>query len=359
MAEKYLRRGRDFLLAIAFASRLAAVGCSLCGVTAGFGQDMANTALQQSQGLPPQVPGLKQPVMMTADGTMIQQPETASSQGSDSKQANVTADGTALPGGEGVSDGKEADEDLGEQWMMKHNQLTLPFTAFADVSVFHTSNVALGHDHELSDWFLVATVGAAYSHPFANIWAVNVGISQTFFRYDRFGEFDFNSFTVGAGLSVQAHPLWDTVWNLQYSFNRLTDSAASGQLFSGHAIVLSGAKALKLSSADNLLFGVVGSYDFADPSSLQRADVAAFGSYSVNLTRHVVVGATLREAFLAYVDGSRRDFVHSAALTARYNFNKWFSLSASVAGTINQSNETPFDYKVLNVGVGLSGNIQF
>jgi hypothetical protein len=62
---------------------------------------------------------------------------------------------------------------------------------------------------------------------------------------------------------------------------------------------------------------------------------------------------------LAYVDGSRRDFSHSLAITARYNFTKWFSLSASVAGTINQSNHTPFDYKVLNVGVGISGSVQF
>ena len=295
---------------------------------------------------------------MTADGTVIQQSQDNSDQQSDSKQANVTADGTALPG-ESASDGKQSDEDLGEQWVMKHNQQTLPFTAFADVSVFHTGNVALGHDHELSDWFLAATVGAAYTHPFANIWSVTIGVSQTFFRYEKFDEFDFSSFTAGIGLSVQVHPLWDTVWNLQYSFNRLTDSAASGQLFNGHTIALSGIKGLKLSSADNLLFGVNTAFNIADPSSLQRFDVSAFGSYSLSITRHVVVGATLREAFLAYVDGSRRDFVHSLAISARYNINKWFSLSASVAGTINQSNETPFAYKVLNVGVGLSGNIQF
>jgi hypothetical protein len=257
------------------------------------------------------------------------------------------------------SDGKQSDADLGEEWVLRQNQPVLPFTAFADIAVLHTSNVALAHDHELADWFLVTTFGAGYTRPFGKIWAVNVGITESLFRYNRFSEFDFNSLTVGTGISVQAHPLWDAIISLQYSFNELTGRASVGQLLNGHSISLSGYKLFRLSSADTLSFGVAGAFNIADPSSLQRGDVSVFANYTLAVTRHFSLGATLREAFLPYTERSRRDFVHSLALSGRYVVNRWFSLSATAAGTINQSNKTAFEYKVLNLGCGVSATIQF
>lgn len=311
------------------------------------GQSIASTGLQQSQPLAP----------ISPDGTVLSQ--AAASQGPPAKQtAATTPDGTGLPGAPGEED-KQADDDLGEQWVMKHNERIQPCNLFADVSLFHTSNVALGHDLELADWFLVATVGASYTRPFSKIWAVNVGISDTQFRYDRFSEFDFNSFTVGAGISVQAHSLWDSIWSLQYSYNLLNGRESAGQLFSGHSFSLTGTKSVRLSSADNLAFGIGGAFNLADPSTLDRGDVSVFASYTLGVTRHLSVGATLRESFLAYTDGPRRDFAHSLALSGRYVFNRWFSLGATVAGTFNQSNEPAFEYKVLNLGCSVSASLQF
>jgi len=310
-----------------------------------YGQSIASTGLQ-SKPLAP----------ISPDGTALSQ-GTVSQSPPSQQAAATTPDGTGLPGEYG--DDKQSDGDLGEQWVMKRNEKVQPFNVFADVSVFHTSNVALGHDLELADWFLVATVGASYTRPFDKIWAVNVVISDTLFRYDRFGEFDFNSFTVGAGISVQAHPLWDSIWSLQYSYNLLNGRESAGQLFSGHSFSLTGFKSVRLTSADNLSFGIGGAFNIADPSSLDRGDVSAFASYTLGVTRHLSFGATLRESFMAYTDGPRRDFAHSLALSGRYVFNKWFSLGATAAGTFNQSNEPAFEYKVLNLGFGVSANLQF
>src|SRR6188474_1566858 len=86
--------------------------------TTGHAQDLANRAVQQSQGV--------------------------TSQTSISKGPFVTSDGTQLPN-DGSEEDKQSDSDLGETWMLKSNQRIPPFTVFSDVSLFHTSNVALGH----------------------------------------------------------------------------------------------------------------------------------------------------------------------------------------------------------------------
>lgn len=344
---------------------LAAVCAVLCPEPA-RGQSEPETAIEQLDSDVGQIePILNQSLQpVTSDGTVLPASSTARTdknvvaQTADPKDATVTPDGTTLPAASQT--GIESDADLGEQWVMKKNEPPpKAFTVFGDVSVFHTSNVALGHDNEIADWFLVATVGASYSRPFANIWNLNIFVSETLFRYDRFSEFDFENLSGGVGVSIRAHPLWDTTWSLQYSFSVLNGRSSVGQLFNGHSFSLTGNKTVRLSSADSLTFGLGGAFNIADPSSLQRVDLSANVTYSVALTRKLSIGATLHEGFLSYTEGSRHDFVHSLAVSGRYVVNKWFSLSASAAGTYNQSNEPAFEYKVLNLGFGLSGNIQF
>ena len=331
---------------------------------AGYGQSPTDAAQESDIGLvQPAASPSSTPPEVSSDGIALA--NTAVSSGgkeivpptSDSNAAGITPDGVALPGTE--PEGMQADADLGEQWVMKKNQKTLPFNVFADATVFHTSNVALSHSLELSDWFLVTTVGASYSRPFANIWNLNLFVSDSFFRYNKFSELDFNSLNAGAGISVQVHRLWDTIWSLQYSVNILNGRSSVGQLFNGHSFNLGASKSIRFSSADSLIYGLGGALNIADPSSLNRADLGGFATYTVALTRHLSVGGTIRESMLKYTDGSRRDFSSSLALSGRYIVNKWFSLSATAAGTYNQSNEPVFEYKVFNFGLGLSGNIQF
>ncbi|HEY2124254.1 MAG TPA: hypothetical protein VGG94_02225, partial [Chthoniobacterales bacterium] len=245
------------------ATVLAAVALILLQASApsAFSQDpAANAALQQSQ-------NLSQP-----SGT----------------GPRITPDGMVLPSS-GSSEDSKSDEDLGEQWVLKHNQRPQPFNIFADVSGFYTSNVALTHKPEFSDSFLVASVGASYSRPFGGIWAFNIGISESIFRYDTFTDFDFDSFNVGGGLSLQSHPLWDTLFTFQYNYNSLTHDLTTGQLFSGHSFTLSALKSLQLSTADSVSFGATGSFTLADPSSLMWGGGSLFASYNLNVTRQFSV----------------------------------------------------------------------
>jgi hypothetical protein len=292
---------------------------------------------------------------LTANAALQQSQSVAQPSNSGPK---TTADGLMLPQDNASPEDKASDGDLGEQWVMKHNERLTPLSFFSDVSLFHTTNVALVHDGGVGDSFFVADIGVNYSRPIKGPWAFTIGLSESFFRYDKYSEFDFDSFSAGAGVNVQVPKLWNINFGLQYGYSHLSHEITTGELFSGHSISLGATKAVKFSSADFLSFGIAGGFSLTEPSSLQHGDVALFATYNLSLSRWCSVAATARETFFGYANG-RDDFGHSLTLNVHCLVNRWFSVNASGSGTWNQSSEPAFDYKVFNLGMTISGNIQF
>ncbi len=97
----------------------------------------------------------------------------------------------------------------------------------------------------------------------------------------------------------------------------------------------------------------------AEPSSLQRADASSFVGYDLALSRSLTVFANYRASFFGYPQSGRRDFNQALSAGLRFQLNRWFSLSATVSGVLNESNKTPFDYHAVNLGGGLGGTIRF
>lgn len=272
--------------------------------------------------------------------------------------APVNGDGMALPTG-ATPEEENADADLGEQWVMKNSEKPKLWSFFADVSGFYTSNVALTRKPEFSDSFLVASVGVNYARPIGKNWNFNAGLSETFFRYNTFTDFDFNSLNVGFGLSTVLQPLWGTVAAFQYNFNWMTHDIGSNELFNGHTFALSANKSFRLTTADSLTFGVGGSYNLADPSSLQRVDTTIFATYSIALTRNLGFSANYRFGYFNYFNTPRYDWSNSLTGSLHYDINHWFSVNFSISGTWNDSNEEEYRYKSMNLGGGLTGTIRF
>lgn len=293
-------------------------------------QDAANSAVQQAQ-------------------NFAQRPGANSSS---------TVERMFLPGGVPVAEGV-SDQDLGEQWMFKPNARQTRFTAFADFSGFYTSNVALAHGNGRGDSFLVANAGIGYAQPFGGGWSWNAGIVESLFRYNRFSEFDFDSFTVNGGISVQAHQLWGVNFSLQYGYNFLARGGTSDELFHSHSFTLAGVKTWRLSSADSFSFGSSVGISLAHPSDLQRADFDLFAGYRLNITRSLTASVDYRAGFFDYTNSSRRDVDQTLTVGLVFAINRWLSVSASASGGYNSSNRSAFEYRVLNLGGGIAGNIRF
>jgi hypothetical protein len=252
-----------------------------------------------------------------------------------------------------------ADEDIGEQWLLKPNIPVNPFTARASLSLFYTDNVALARRSRLEDGFAVAEIGLGYTRPLATDWTLGIDLQQALFRYHEHKEFDFESLNASVAISYQARQLGNAIFSLHYGLNRLTGGAADDQLYLGNTIALVALKVVPVTSAGAVeLTGGVG-YTFADPEELERTEFRLGVAYRLRVARKFVATAALRLELYDYSEEVRTDLLQTIALGARYDVNEWFFLSASVSAANNFSTQRVFRYTAINAGVTLAAHIEF
>ena len=252
-----------------------------------------------------------------------------------------------------------ADLDVGEQWMLRPNLPANPFTGHASISLFYTSNVALSRTAELGDAFAVADVGVGYNRAIAPDWAIAINLQQSFFRYDRYTDFDFESSNAHVALSHQARQLGNVVFSLQYSFNRLTSGSADDQIYLGNTVALAASKVVQISSADSIDFNTSLGYTLADPDDLERAEFRFAVGYNVKFARNFTVSAVTRLELYDYTHEAREDFLQTIALGARWDVTDWMFISASVSAANNVSTQRVFEYGAINTGATLTAHIRF
>ena len=252
-----------------------------------------------------------------------------------------------------------ADEDLGEQWLLKPNIPVNPFTARASLSLFYTDNVALARRSRLEDGFAVAEIGLGYMRPLAPDWTFGIDLQQAFFRYNRHREFDFESLNASVAISYQARQLGNTIFSLHYGLNRLTSGAPDDQLYLGNTIALVALKVVPVTTAGAVELTAGVGYTFADPEDLKRTEFRLGVAYRLRVARKFVATAAVRIELYDYSDEVRTDLLQTIALGARYDVNEWFFLSASVSAASNFSTQRVFRYTAINAGVTLAAHIEF
>ena len=265
-----------------------------------------------------------------------------------------------FPPPEGMEGGESAaDADLGEQWILKPNVPANPFNAHASLSLFATDNVALSRRSALSDLFAVADIGLGYTRPLAQDWALLIGAQQSFFRYDQYTEFDFESSNANAALSHQARGPGNIVFSLQYGFSRLTSGSADNQLYLGNSFALAATKVVQIRSADSVDFNGAIGYTLADPDSLERAELRFAIGYNLRVARSFTATAAARVEFFDYTNVSREDLLQSVALGARWEINENIAMSGSISAANNLSTQPVFTYQAINGGATLTAHIRF
>jgi hypothetical protein len=264
----------------------------------------------------------------------------------------------------GVEDGHVVaspnDPDLGEQQILKHAEAYEPFTVSVGVPFYWTSNVALSNSGEESDLIVAPSVGVSYEHRFSKTLHGSVGVSEQLFYYDRFSEFDFGSFNVGAGLRYLLPELHNLTLSAQYNYNRLTFDDSFEDFFSNHSLTFAADLPFRIGRNQGLSVGLLTNVSLAaDPEPPRRSDFEAYVSYSLALSRSLSLSASGRIVLREYHDTSRTDVSEVLALSATYRIMKYFSASAISSFAANQSSQGVFDYEVANLGAAVSFAIRF
>jgi hypothetical protein len=252
-----------------------------------------------------------------------------------------------------------ADRDLGEQWLLRRNLPTNPFTVRASFSILYTDNVALSRRGTLSDAFGVADLGIGYTRPFAGDWTFAINLQQTFFRYHKYHEFDFESSAANVAISRPFPQFGNILLSLQYSLSRLTGGSLDDQIYFGHTFALVATKVIQINPANTVDFSGSAGYTFADPSDLQRAELRAAIGYTVQISRKFSATAAARLEFYGYTNDDREDLLQSVALGARWDVTDWMFVSASFSVANNLSSQPVFSYRAINTGATVAAHIRF
>jgi hypothetical protein len=289
---------------------------------------------------------------------------SVSAQSSDADRAALTQS-QAPYGTAPVTDGHIVstpnDSDLGEQQILKREERYEPFTATAGLPVYWTSNVALARSHTQDDVIEAPAAGLYFQPRFTRTIYGLVDIREQMFLYDRFDDFDFNSFDVDVGLSCTVPQLDNLLLRLQYNYNRLSTDQGWDEFFSDHSIIFNAEEPVPLGRAQQLAFGTYVKISLAsEPERPRRDDYEAYVSYTANLTRAFSLNAAARLVVRDYLhQQSRVDVSEIGSLVASYRINKYFTASALGTWAANQSNKHFFDYEVANAGGALSLAIKF
>jgi hypothetical protein len=303
--------------------------------------------------------------MVTADGTALTNAAQDSSaaieqarlfqQTNTSNGLGVTADGTALPGGD---NSVSADDSFGTQQVLKTQERVPDWILTGDASLFFTSNVALTRSDTVSDGFGVFNTGLSWVPKIGAEWQLQIGARASLFRYIDTSELDFENIGAGIGVAWAPTDTWGIGFFARYDFTELLDRH-SDEILRDHQWTLGAQKVLVLGRSHALSLGVVGMAGISHPHPSQRQQAGAFMGYHLRLTRNIDTDLLYRFGYFFYDEGGRRDRNQVFSASVTYYLTNWASVAAFFSLGNNRSNHSVFDYNVLTSGGGIGLNIRF
>ena len=265
-----------------------------------------------------------------------------------------------LPGAAAPS--AEAGRDLesfGVQQILQEKEPSHNFQAFTEISAFVTNNVVLTRRDPRNDSFLVATFG------FEGRWALPKGFLAdaafkiATFRYNEFGQLNFNSIDAGAGVSYHAAKLGGLDLFARYNFNTLLSVETEDTFFRNHTVTVGAQKAVPFSQANYAFFGASGQAGFAAPTDAGRTELAAYAGCHLAATTRLDADLLYRYGYYIYSHGGRRDRNQTVSLGLRYRLTDWCSVSATSFYVWDRANQPGFGYDAGTAGGALTLSLQF
>jgi hypothetical protein len=260
----------------------------------------------------------------------------------------------------GFAEPSPGDSDLGEQLLLTPRQRYQAFYLYGGVSEFYTSNATLVGDDFGSDWFTMIQAGLNYTpHLTGNLYG-EAFVRQDIFRYARYPELNFNSTNLGAGLIYVIRQLGDLSVYGRYGYTFLTNATASNSIYDEQYFKFGLQKPWQINRAQIIWTGLNATIPIAgSPGFALRDQFVGYLNYQVGLTRSLTANAFYQIGYFPFRENQRADWNQIVSGSLTWQAWKWFSASATVSGAFNSSNESFYNYSVLNVGLGVNAAIQF
>jgi len=251
------------------------------------------------------------------------------------------------------------DDALGEQHILKRKSEYQPFSVFGHLGWNWTSNVALTKNNPQDDNYLLTTTGVSYQPILLPNLLGEITAMYQWFRYDRFTDMNFDSFNTGAGLTYVIPALDQLAISARYNYNRLTDTDGQGEYYRNNSITIGLFKVFQLARAHYIYAGYSSQFGFADPKVYQRDYHSLFVGYCLDITSNWSFEGGARASYIPYAENNREDYNESATIGITYKPRPWISINLSALAAFNQSNQSVFEYNMMNISPNIGIKIKF
>ncbi len=252
------------------------------------------------------------------------------------------------------------DSDLGQQLLLKPRVSSNPFKVSVDASYYWTDNAANQATNKAQDYFLTTGVNLGWQKNLQGRYYGDAYLGQHWFRYDSLHELNYENAEASLGVLAILPELKNSILHLHYYYQRITREFGS-PIYEAHNIRMGLQKTFLIDRMNSINAGWVSSFGVsASPERLQRHEHALQLGHNLKLSSHWTLSTNYRLAYYDYFNfNGRADWYQITGTSLTYKACKNFDVSAGYYFSINQSNNSFFDYQSQLGGLSLTAKVQF
>jgi hypothetical protein len=260
----------------------------------------------------------------------------------------------------GFATSSEADDDIGQQLILKETPKDRPFRATFDEFALWSNNAANVASGEKSDWMWGQRAGVGWQKRIAGHWFADLSASQGLYRYSKTGALDFEAMEAMASILDVEPRFWNVVLVGSFGFTRITNNQFEDSLLNSLSGKFGAQRLIVLDRKSSIQLSLGADWDLTnDVEQVFRDEYSLDVSYKYKIMRDLAVSLAYRMTYFNYREVPRADLLHVLGATVSYTPKNWMELYATASYALNDSDIDYFDYETASSGVGLGLKLKF
>jgi len=253
------------------------------------------------------------------------------------------------------------DEDIGQQLILKRNEKTETFTVLLDSGYFFTDNAAQVHDGARDDWFYAGGGALSWQPRITKRIYGNLSVAQHWYRYNEYSVLDYESGEGVAGCILLMPEIWNTLWYVNYFYQRITQGIDNGAIYDTHNVNAGVQKTMFIDRKNSVNLGLLASIALeASPSELRRNEYFGTVGWNYKIRHSMLLSLSYRLLCYDYYNfDGRRDWNNNFSAALVYRPWEWMEVAGTWNYTLNSSNKEAFSYNVQLAGPTVSLRMRF
>ena len=260
----------------------------------------------------------------------------------------------------GFATRSRADDDIGQQLILKETPKNRPWRAMLDEFLLWSNNAANVASGEVSDWMWGQRIGIGWQQRIASHWFADLSLTQGMYRYERSNALDFQAMEAMATILDVEPRLWNVVFVGSFGFTRITNNEFQDSLLNSLSGRFGAQRLITFDRRNSLQLALSGDWDLTNDVDQVFRDEYSFDlAYKYKILRDLSLSLAYRMTYFNYRKVDRADLLHVVGATLTYTPKEWMEIYATASYALNESDISFFDYETVSGGAGLGMKVKF